>query len=232
MFPRWVKLCTLVLATLCVAACASTAPTPRVVYITTTPVPQTPTKRVVFVTATPSTPGAIETVPPATALPLPTLLPSVTPLAPTDTPLPVTPTPVTRTVVARAPTRTAVKTAIPPGVYVDALQVEPARPIRGTPVTFIATFVNTTGAPQPLKWLVLIYRPNPRNPFGDTSPQSITIPTGTTQLSSANNWRISLKGDCESFYAQVNWQDIEKERAPFTATDGHIVSLNFEVCPP
>ncbi len=233
MFTRWVKLCTLLLATLCTAACASTPPTPRVVFIATTPVPQASTPRVVVVTATPSALGTPGTIPGATELPLPTLLPSVTPLVSTDTPPPANPVDSpTPTVATRTRARTATPASSVPGVYVDAVRVEPARPIRGAPVTFIATFVNTTGEPQPFNWLVLIYRPEERKAFGQTSAQSVSVPTGTTQLASADNWRIPAKGDCESFTAQVNWQDSDKSRTPFASTTGRVISLGFDVCPP
>lgn len=227
MLTRGVEFCLLLLLAFSVSACASAKPTPRIVYITTTPAPKSPTPRAAVATAT--LPVSSPAAPRSTEAPLPTLLPTTTVPAPLATATPTVPAATKPKATAR-PSPTASPQA-PPGVYVTGLRVDPPVPYRGAPVTFLVTFENTTGQPQLYNWLVLIYRPDQKNSFGETATLRGLIPDGTSVLPSANNWGIGSKGDCEPYSAQVNWQEADKIRTPFTSTDGKIVTLNFQVCP-
>jgi hypothetical protein len=130
-----------------------------------------------------------------------------------------------------APTNTAAP-SYPPGVYVTRLRISPAQPKRGDLVTFTATFVNSTGTPQTYKWLVQIYDANTNKGFGETAVQLVTVPPGAHDIASASNWKVTGGGPCLSFYAQAQFQDVNRNRHPFTSTGGGVVSYTFQVCPP
>jgi hypothetical protein len=144
MFGRRIRFCFLPLL-VGVTACGSATRTPRTVYLTTTPGPKTPTPRAAVVTAAPSASGAGFR---ATNTRTPTPLPTETPAVSTWTPGP-------SVTASQATSRPPAPENAAFGVYVTALTVRPAQPIRGAPMTFVATFVNTTGSPQAIDWLVL-----------------------------------------------------------------------------
>jgi hypothetical protein len=130
------------------------------------------------------------------------------------------------------PATKTIAPSYPPGVYVTRLRVSPAQPKRGELVTFTATFVNSTGAPQTYKWLVQIYDATTNKGFGNTAVQSVTVPVGTHDIAAASNWKVTGGGPCLPFYAQAQFQDENKNRHPFASTGGGVVSYNFQVCPP
>jgi hypothetical protein len=130
------------------------------------------------------------------------------------------------------PLTQAAAPSYPPGLYVTRLRISPSQPKRGEPVTFTATFVNSTGTPQTYKWLVQIYDATTNKGFGETAVQSVTVPVGAHDIPSANNWKVTGGGPCLGFYAQAQFLDENKNRHPFASTNGSIVSYNFQVCPP
>lgn len=192
-----------------------------------------------------------ETAPPETAL-TPIAMPgatvvvvieegTATVLRPTDAPSLAPPTvELTRTRVP--PTRTAAPTetlaptlaptpAYPPGVYVTQISTEPAEPKRNQGVTFLVTFVNTTGATQQYNWLIQIYDANNNKRFGETQVKPLTVPPGTSTQTSPNNWRVTGAGGCVPFYAQAQFQNADGGRIPFSLPDGNTFSQGFSVCP-
>lgn len=119
----------------------------------------------------------------------------------------------------------------PPGVYVTALRTDPASPKGGQGVRFIGSFANTTGAAKEFDWLVMIYQPEKKKAFGETGVARITVPPGSSELSTPDNWHINKPGGCLPFYAQPYFQNPDKSRAQFQDGSGGVVSLSFQVCP-
>lgn len=118
----------------------------------------------------------------------------------------------------------------PPDVYVTALQVQPPKPVRGQPVSFVATFLNTTGAPRSYDWLVLIFRPGESKSMGESAHQAIDIPPGRSEAKIADSWKTGSIV-CESFAAQAFFRDADKNRFPFMSLSGEPVRTDFSVCP-
>lgn len=117
-----------------------------------------------------------------------------------------------------------------PDVYVTALEVQPSSPKRGQGVTFVATFLNTTGGPRAYDWLVLIFRPGQTKSMGESAHVKITVDPGSAKFTIANSWHTGV-GECEPFVAQPYFRDADKNRFPFKGLDGNIVSTGFSVCP-
>ncbi len=221
------------------APATATAPLPTataLIAIATVPPPPTAEPAV--------RPSAMPSIAPATQAPptAPQLPPTATNMAPA-TPTVALPTsaPVVRpsaTNVAPATLTVALSTntpapSYPPGVYVTQIRTDPAQPKRGQGIAFTVTFVNTTGVGQIYNWLVQIYDPDKKNSrFGETLVQPITVPPGTTQFMTANNWSIGNAGGCKDFFAQAERQNEDKTRIAFTAPEGYILSYSFQVCPP
>lgn len=177
-----------------------------------------PTVRVQPITATAQVTKtqALPTAPPPTAAPTST--------SPPPTPIVIAPVPTN----APAPTSTP---SYSPGVYVTNMRTDPADPKRGQGVAFIATFLNTTGAPQGYNWLVQIYDSDTNKRFGETGVLGIAVPPGTAEFRTPNDWKVTGAGGCISFYAQAQYQNPEKARIPFNATNGNPFSYGFQVCP-
>ncbi len=167
---------------------------------------------------------------------LPTPLPTVTFARPSSSPLPTLP-PTGETAVpspTRAPTRPPASPTIsaPPGVYATAIRVTPAAPKRNQPVTFYVTFLNTTGAPQTYRWRVIIFPPEGKNAKGDTAFLDSTIPVGTSELASPDNWTIRGPGPCEDYIARVFWLDENKQPVEFLKPDrSGGPAAGFQICP-
>ncbi len=229
MIVRLVQIGVIFISIALFVACAQPTPTPRVIFITATP----PGGAAPTVSGSANAGATSDTT---STRPLPTLLATVT-APPSVTAQPTfTALPLTTPTAAPPPINTTAAATVPGqaqgSVYVTAIQTSPARPVRGQGVAFIVTFVNTTNAPQSFNWLVLIYRPDAKRSFGETSAQQITVPPGTSQFTTPNNWHISAAGACEPFFAQAAWQDSDKVRTTFTSTNGGVASVDFNVCPP
>ena len=104
--------------------------------------------------------------------PPPTVTPEPTSALATPTPTPAPATP------AVAPT-----VSVRPGVYVTGLRFTPGAPKRGDPVTFYATFLNTTGREQHYQWLVEIWETDStkKNPYGQADNIERLIPSGSNE---------------------------------------------------
>ena len=114
----------------------------------------------------------------------------------------------TRRVVVR-PTVSATPVVIPteqtePGVYVNTIRFEPRAPKRGDPITFYATFVNSTGKPVNYTWLVEIWEQDPskRNPYGQADALSREVPVGSSELATGDSWKVAGGGPCLPFRAR------------------------------
>ena len=120
-----------------------------------------------------------------------------------------------------------------PGVYVNSLRFTPRAPKRGEPVTFFATFVNSTGKPQNYKWLVEIWEQdaNKKNPYGQADAQQQQIPSGTNERATGDSWKVAGGGPCIPFRARVVYQDDQNRRIAFKRTNGTDLWVNFQVCP-
>lgn len=151
-----------------------------------------------------------------------------TPPTPTSTPDAENPTPTATIPAVIAPTA-----AVKPGVYVNNLRLTPRGAKRGQPVTFYATFVNSTGKPQSFKWLVEIWEqdPNKKNPYGQADGQQREIATGTNELATGDSWKVAGGGPCTAFRARVVYEDDQTRRIPFKRTNGADLWVPFQVCP-
>jgi hypothetical protein len=126
---------------------------------------------------------------------------------------------------------TPVTPSAAPGVYVKGLRTTDAVPIRNVAVTFVATFLNTTGAPQEYDWLVIIQEPEAKKAFGETDVQRITVPVGVSEITSASNWTVRGPGGCLPLYARPYFQNPDSSRTPFKQVDGSDLTFGFVVCP-
>lgn len=147
-----------------------------------------------------------------------------------------TPTPVVAPNVTATPTPAAsLPTAVSskPGVYVNSLRFSPRAPKRGQPVTFFATFVNSTGRAQNYKWLVEIWEQdaNKKNRYGQADGLQQQIPVGTNERATGDSWKVAGGGPCIPFRARVVYQDDQSRAIPFKQTNGADLWVNFQVCP-
>ncbi len=190
-----------------------------------TPVPTNPPPTTAAPTAPPAvTVIVITAVPPTSALP--TLLPTIT-NAPT-------PTAVTPTVAApTAPPPTNTPTVIcPSGVCVTSIVVDSA-PRRNQPVTFTATFVNSTDETRYYSFVILVFDPNKEGPnkgFGESPPLDIAVPRGTLQFS-VSYVVVTGPGGCIPLYASAAARNSPFEKPVFPNVSGDPATANFDVCP-
>ncbi len=119
--------------------------------------------------------------------------------------------------------------AVKPGVYVNSLRFTPRAPKRGQPITFFATFVNSTGRAASYKWLVEIWEADTtkRNRIGQANGQQPSIQVGTKELAT-EGWQIG-PGPCAPYRARVVYED--PSPIPFKRTNGADLWVNFQVCP-
>jgi hypothetical protein len=153
-----------------------------------------------------------------------------TPPVPTATPdaQNIVPTPTTASALA-----TGVATSVPakPGVYVSNLRVAPRAPKRGQPVSFFATFINSTGKGQNHKWLVEIWQTDTNKRYGQADGAQHEIPAGTHERATGDSWKVAGGGPCIAFRAHVVYEDDQARRVSFLRTNGSELWLPFQVCP-
>jgi hypothetical protein len=123
--------------------------------------------------------------------------------------------------------------AIKPGVYVNSLRFTPAAPKYRQPITFIASFTNTTDRPQHYTWLVEIWKAdtNDAQPFGQGDALDREIPVGTNERLTGDSFRLTGGGPCLPFRARVVYVDDQGRRVPFLRTNGTELWVTFQVCP-
>lgn len=132
---------------------------------------------------------------------------------------------------SNAPPATSIPSNVPPGVFVTGLRTTDPNPNRNADVSFVATFLNSTGAPQNFDWLVMVYQPDAKKAFGETAVQRITVPVGVSEFTSPSNWSVRGPGGCVSLYARPYFQNPDSSRTLFKQTDGSDVTFSFTVCP-
>jgi hypothetical protein len=208
------------------------APTLIPVTVGPTPAPPTPIPPTELPTLAPATqeqPTAAVTVvvvttEPTSTVPLPTLLPTTTPaVIPSVTPVPAT---ATNTVPPSSPTPN-----FPPGVYVTNLTISENPAKQNQASTFTATFVNSTGGSQSFNWLILIYRAETGNQFGESTAYLVNIPPGQSTMTIEHVPVTGRGGGCESFFARAGWKTSPVEKTIFPNTSGGPATVNFESCP-
>ena len=165
---------------------------------------------------------------PTVSVETPTLIPTIERVTATVAPTIAAPT------VAAVITPTVVLTptaAIPPGVYVTGLRLEPAAPVRRQDIRFFPMFLNTAGGTQNFRWLVYIYKVDgQKNSLGETASIVTGIPVGPGEQNPGGGWRLTGGGNCENFIARVAWLDSGKKPTFFNKPDGSLFEMTFAVC--
>jgi hypothetical protein len=137
----------------------------------------------------------------------------------------------TATRVPTKPPMTATPSA-PPGLWALSIRTDP-NPKRGSFIQFYVTFLNTTGSVQYVRWRIRIFEPDKKNSFGDNTPIDSTIPVGTSEQTSSNNWRVTGPGDCLPFFARAFSVNVDsKAETEFLKPDSSGgPAASFQVCP-
>jgi hypothetical protein len=196
-----------------------------------------PTVRLSTDTPVPTAP-LLPTLQSAIGTPLPTVPPQPNISTTTNTPVPTVPpqpSPPTLTPQpTKAPTFTAIPPsptpAIPPGLYVTLVRLEPSAPGLNQEVGFYVTFLNSASGTQNYRWNIYIYKAdNLRNSFGELSAQLTSIPVGTTEQKALGVWKTGASG-CGNYIARPAWLDENKKATPFVKPDGQMYELPFTVC--
>lgn len=168
---------------------------------------------------------------PATQVIMPTVTPINTVIAPMPTE--VTATPISIIIPTTAPTATPIPptptVAIPPGLYVASVRLEPPIPGPGEDAFFYVTFLNTGTGTANYRWLVYIYKPeNTKNSFGETSKILTSMPIGTSEHK-VGTWKVT-RGACGTFLARVAWVDDANVATLFNRSNGQVFELTFNMC--
>jgi hypothetical protein len=168
---------------------------------------------------------------PATQVIMPTVVPINTTivLKPTE----VTATQVSTIVPTTLPTATLISppptAAIPPGLYVTNVRLEPPIPGPGEDAFFYVTFLNTGTGTANYRWLVYIYKPdNAKNSFGETSKVLTSMPIGISEHK-VGTWKVT-RGACGAYFARVAWIDDANVATVFNSPNGQIFELAFNMC--
>ncbi len=129
-------------------------------------------------------------------------------------------------------TPTMAPTAIPSGLYVTDLRLNPDRPAFNSAVSFFVTFANTTSTFQNFKWLVYIFRADtPSRANNQTTAVQGSFPAGSGEYSALGTFRYGATGNqCEFFFARVGWLDADNKTTFFTQSDGKVFEKGFSVC--
>lgn len=185
-----------------------------------------------LVACAPATPATVEFAVPTTRTSTTPLLPTATPTLVPQMPTAALPTVMPTSIPTSIPTSTPPPLpTILPGLYVTSLRTDPNPPLRGTDLTFYATFLNTTGTAQNYKWIVYIYRPDNLNTtVGETTRTETGILLGSSESKSLGNWKIPVGGPCENYIARVAFFDQENKAIMFAVPNGKTFQQDFAVC--
>lgn len=132
--------------------------------------------------------------------------------------------------------------ALPAGIYVKDIRLDPPAPREKQDVWFHVTFLNTSSEQVSWRWFVYIYRGDQQNPFGQTSSDNRRdgqdlIPTGTAERRALNAWHIvSGDGVCKKYWAKIYRYIPESNTTPPIAREilganGGPIQKDFQVCP-
>ena len=175
------------------------------------------------------------------------VIPTLTLVVPTDTPLPPPTMAATATPTAAKPTAarkpasptpagpTATKTPnVPPGVYVTDIETIPAQINIGDTIGFKVSFLNTTGSIQTYNWYVKWYQcPEQCQDFkhsqGETLLTNSNLPTGTSTLPTSPNVNLRAGISCNLIAIAYYVDPVNQLPTPFQSTknDGH---FSFTPC--
>jgi hypothetical protein len=109
--------------------------------------------------------------------------------------------------------------------------MEPSAPFRGQPITFFATFLNTTNGERQYNWRVRIFSADTQREFFKTELRSIRVGVGSRTIATGNDLVVRGAGGCVSFYAQPYAENPDGSFIPFRSPDGTIVTTGFSACP-
>jgi len=175
-----------------------------------------------------------------TDTPLPPLLLPSPVVSATNTPVPATPGAVRPTPTRRPATPTTVPPtkppAVPPGMYVTKLELDPPKPSFNETVGFRLTLYNNGDFKQGLRWRVLIYQCSDqgctvdhlRKSIGESTTVTSDIGVGTVEVTAPKHWAAGV-GAC-NFAASPHYLDANSQLVPFLKTDGKQMYFDFSLC--
>lgn len=120
-------------------------------------------------------------------------------------------------------------TPVPPGIYVNSIRLNPPDAKKGQDITFIATFVNTSGSQPSWRVCAEIFLEETNKSHGITPCQNRTIPAGTTEIE-LDTWAARGIAGCVNYRARAVFIS-ENNRTAFKKTDGSDYWLPYSVCP-
>ena len=181
-----------------------------------------------LVQPSPVVPTRIEPTMPPTA----TLLPTITPNAPTETPVVATPTvtPTLASVVVRRTVPTPTRT-VTPGLYITNLRADPSPPTRTTEMYFTATFLNATEFVQTHRWSVYIFRADGTNRIGEVTQTQTHIPLGASEQRALGAWRLGPGGPCEEVILRAVYFGDDNKPVSFQPLGGGTFEKKLTLCP-
>ena len=173
------------------------------------------------------TPSPVEQTATAPAAASPTATLTETP-EPTMTP---TATPTTRAVSVASRVKPTATPAIPPGIFVASIKIDPIPAKSNEFPQFTVTFLNTTGQPQTYRWFVKVYLPDQPQSFGETSRIDSVIVPKTSAVRASSDWKTTVVLDCLFFIGRVFWVDENNQVHEFLKSNATSPANGFYVCP-
>ncbi len=122
--------------------------------------------------------------------------------------------------------------SLPPNVYVTGLHISPTPGQRREPMTFTATFVNTTGGTVYYHWRIVLLDPNKQGrnkDWGESPLTDVGVAPGVNQYSITYT-PVSNRGGCITLQAKPAWRRNDNARIFFNDPLGGVVTVNFQVC--
>ncbi len=127
---------------------------------------------------------------------------------------------------------TAMAPQPPPGVYVTALETNPASPRRGQNLMFDVQILNTGSAIPSYRWAVFLFRPaDLKHPLGQTPVGIANIPNGSVTIAPGGTWKLTANGPCEDVIAQVGHVDGPGLISWLAQPGGQTFQERFTLCP-
>lgn len=112
------------------------------------------------------------------------------------------------------------------GVYVTQLRVSPNAK-RHQPVTFTASFLNTTGQTRRYDWRAVVLEHG--RDWGQSNPVGIAVPPCQSRFA-VTYVPVTNSGGCLTLQALAAWRRQAGTRIAFANTTGLVLSVNFRVC--
>ncbi len=112
------------------------------------------------------------------------------------------------------------------------VQTDPSPAKQKQDLTFLVTFLNTTGQEQSYRWFVNIYDQNQPNPVGQTSSdKEFIIPPGSSDYATINTWRMGPGLPCTTYIAKIHWVNQDGSKPVFGKVGGAEAAFPFTLCP-